>query len=57
MFHQKTSTSLTRLIITVLELLVELQGLDNTNKYPLRQTLRAIILYHLKSDSAIYKLL
>lgn len=54
MFHQKTSTSLTRLIITVLELLVELQGLDNTNEYPPRQPLRAIILYHLKSDSAIH---
>jgi len=54
MFHQKTSTSWTRLIITVLELLVELQGLDNTNKYPPRQPLRAIILYHLKSDSAIH---
>ena len=57
MFHQKTSTSWTRLIITVLELLVELQGLDNTNKYPLRQSLRALLLYHLKSDSAIHKLL
>lgn len=57
MFHQKTSTSWTRLIITVLELLVELQGLDNTNKYPLRQSLRALSLYHPKSDSAIHKLL
>lgn len=36
MFHQKTSTEWNRLIITVLELLVEFQGLDNTNEFPLR---------------------